>query len=76
MDKKSLNKKVLEYSETKESFNKSLESIKLRSCQQHTTSNVLRNENEVKSEIEATTNSPISCLERDVFGYYIFSQLV
>ena len=53
-----------------------LESIKLRSCQQHTTSNVLRNENELKSEIEATTNSPISCLKRDVFGYHIFSQLV
>jgi hypothetical protein len=45
-----------------------------KNATQHTTSNLLRNK--IKNETEATCNSPISYLKRDVFGYYIFSQLV
>jgi len=35
----------------------------------HTISIALRNQIRIKSEIEATTNSPISCLKHDAFGY-------
>ena len=40
----------------------------------HTTSIALRNR--IKSEIEATCNSPISCLDRCDFGYYSMVYLV
>ena len=40
----------------------------------HTISIALRNR--IKSEIEATSNSPISCLDRSDFGYYSMVYLV
>lgn len=37
----------------------------------HTTSIALRNKIRIKSEIEATSNSPISCLKREFLAIYL-----
>ncbi len=66
MFKQNNNSNVLAKNRLGESSNKVLEAKNL-----HTTSIVLRNKLGIKSEIEATSNSPISCPKRKFLAIFL-----